>query len=286
MSNAGEFGSGGSLKAPAVNNSGSFGVDGVLTANGTAFNNLTGGTLILDVDTSFTGIGALTNAGTVLLTKPAEIFGPESLPATTFINNAGATLTSVAVLATTGGLTNNGTVNADDGAIDGPITNNGTFNISPTYTVYFTVTSNSTFNNAKGATLTVGQGMSYTVGSLLTNSGALTVSASGGSLADMAGIINTSTGTLTTTGTLNVTAGGLLNNGIVNASGTITGAVTNKAAAAFTMTGNVGASPRSLMPARSISTRPRRSMRRWGRPSSSIMRAASSRCAMGRSAEG
>ncbi len=230
--NAGAFSAYGSLNAPAVNNSGSFYVSGDLTANGSAFNNLTGGTLYLDVDTSLTGLGVLTNAGTVLLTKPGEIFGPENLSATTFINNAGATLTSVAVLTTTGGLINNGVVNADDGSIDGPIINNGTFNVSEAYTAHFKVTSDSTFNNANGATLAVGEGMSQTVSGLLTNSGTLTT-ASRSSLTDMAGIINTSTGTITNNGAITdilTNAGTVTNNGAYNADVSNTGAITNAGA--------------------------------------------------------
>ena len=97
---------------------------------------------------------------------------------------SGGTLTTTGTIA--GGLSNSATVNANGGAVNGAIANNagGTFNVGGT------LTGNSTFGNANGATLAVGTTGNYTLQGLLTNSGVITVANGGQLIATVGGITN------------------------------------------------------------------------------------------------
>jgi autotransporter-associated beta strand protein len=154
--------------------------------------------------------GTVSNAGTFNNGAAATVSG--------LFTNTG-TLTTIGALQ--GGLTNSGTVNAA-GVINGAIANNaGVFNVTGT------LTSNSTFTNAAGATLAV-NASTYTLQGLLTNSGAVTV-ANGATLdATTSGVTNNAGGTIT------VAAGGTVKDDLNNA-----GIVTN-AGAYFANASNTG----------------------------------------------
>ncbi|SDJ83718.1 Uncharacterized conserved protein, contains a C-terminal beta-barrel porin domain [Bradyrhizobium sp. Rc2d] len=238
------------------------------------------GTLTLTGNSTYTGATAIA-AGTLVLASAASITSNVTNAATfqnsgtvtgtvtnsnTFDNNAAGTvsgrLTNTAGTTTnagalnggvtvsggtftqiggsvSGGLTNAATANANGGAINGAIANNaGTFNIGGT------VTSNSTFDNASGATLAIGAAGNYTLQGLLTNGGAITV-ASGGQLdATGGGITNAAGGSLTVAlgGTVKDdlnNAGMVANNGTYLADvATNTGTITNN----NIWTGNVASS--------------------------------------------
>lgn len=123
-----------------------------------------------------------------------------------------------------GGLSNAATANANGGAINGAIANAG-----GTFSVGGTVTSDSTFDNAGGATLAIGAAGNYTLQGLLTNSGVISV-ASGGQLdATLGGITNAAGGSLT------VAVGGTVKDDLNNA-----GTVTNNGAYLANVATNTG----------------------------------------------
>jgi uncharacterized protein with beta-barrel porin domain len=166
---------------------------------------------------TLTGSGAqnwTVNGGTLVLAAGASIAG--------VLNNA--TFTTAGTVS--GGLTNNGIVNANAGAINGAIANNA----SATFNVGGAVTSNSTFTNAAGATLAIGSGGAYTLQGLLSNGGAVTV-ASGGQLVATAGGITNAAG-----GSITVAAGGTVKDDLNNA-----GAVANSGAYIANIASNTGA---------------------------------------------
>ncbi|WP_407193827.1 autotransporter domain-containing protein [Bradyrhizobium sp. STM 3566] len=123
-----------------------------------------------------------------------------------------------------GGLSNAATVNANGGAINGAIAN-----AAGTFSVGGTVTSDSTFDNAGGATLAIGAAGNYTLQGLLTNSGVITV-ASGGQLDATVGGITNAAG-----GSLNVAVGGTVKDDLNNA-----GTVTNNGAYLANVATNTG----------------------------------------------
>lgn len=158
--------------------------------------------------------GRLTNtAGTT--TSAGALNGGVTVSGGTFTQTGGSV---------SGGLSNAATANANGGAINGAITNfAGTFNVGGT------VTSDSTFDNAGGATLAIGAAGNYRLQGLLTNSGAVTV-ASGGQLDATAGGITNAAG-----GSLTVTLGGTVKDDLNNA-----GAVTNNGAYLANVATNTG----------------------------------------------
>lgn len=181
------------------------------TVTGTVSNSNT-----FDNDAAGTVSGRLTNtAGTT--TNAGTLDGGVTVSGGTFTQTGGSV---------SGGLTNAATSNANGGAINGAIANAaGTFNVGGT------VTSDSTFDNAGGATLAIGAAGNYSLQGLLTNSGAITV-ASGGQLdATVGGITNAAGGSLT------VALGGTVKDDLNNA-GTVTNNGTYLAGVA-TNTGNI-----------------------------------------------
>jgi uncharacterized protein with beta-barrel porin domain len=155
--------------------------------------------------------GTVSNAGTFNNGAAATVSG--------LFTNTG-TLTTIGALQ--GGLTNSGTVNAA-GVINGVIANNaGVFNVTGT------LTSNSTFTNAAGATLAV-NASTYTLQGLLANSGVVTV-ANGATLDAATGGITNNAG-----GTIAVAAGGTVRDDLNNA-----GAVTNNGAYVANVATNTG----------------------------------------------
>ena len=176
-----------------------------ISATGTVANNLT-------------ITGAVNNAATFNNNSNGTVSGRLTNTAGTATNaghlNGGATV-SGGTLTTTGtiasGLTNSATVNANGGAVNGATANNagGTFNVGGT------VTGNSTFGNANGATLAIAAAGSYTLQGLLTNSGVVTVASGGQLIATVGGITNNAGATIT------VTTGGSVSDALNNA-GTVT----------------------------------------------------------------
>jgi len=163
--------------------SGFFNESGLSTYTGTT--TISGGTLAIastgGITSDVTNNATFTNAGAV---------------AGSVTNNAVATFTQTGGNVS-GGVINAGTVNANGGALNGAIANNtgGSFNVGGT------VTSDSTFGNANGATLAVSGGGAYTLAGLLTNNGVVTV-APGGALTANGGISNATSGVFTNNGTV------------------------------------------------------------------------------------
>ncbi|HEV7879915.1 autotransporter-associated beta strand repeat-containing protein [Bradyrhizobium sp.] len=183
--------------------------------NGTISNigTVQGSLAIFNNNAAGTVSGLVTNAGTT--TNSGALNGGLSNIAGTTTNsgtiNGGATIrggtlnTNTATSVLNGGLTNSATVNAA-GIVNGAIANNAGI-----FTTTGTLTSNSTFTNAAGATLAIGAA-TYTLQGLLTNSGALTV-ANGATLdATTGGVTNNAGGSIT------VAAGGTVKDDLNNAS--------------------------------------------------------------------
>jgi fibronectin-binding autotransporter adhesin len=183
------------------------------TWNGTISNvvTLSDNLAIFNNNAAGTVSGLVTNAGTT--TNSGTLNGG--------LSNIAGTTTSTGTI--NGGLTNSATVNAS-GAVNGAIANN-----AGTFTTIGALTSNSTFTNAAGATLSVGSS-TYTLQGLLTNSGAVTV-ANGATLdASAGGIANNAGGAVT------VEAGGTVKDDLNNA-----GVVTNNGAYIANVATNTGA---------------------------------------------
>ena len=195
---------------------------GALTLTGSITSNVANSATFSNYGDVF---GSVTNAATFDNNALGTVSGLLTNTAGTTTNagalSGGATI-SGGTLITTGivanGLTNAATVIAHGGQINGAIANN-----AGTFTVGGTVTSNSTFINADGATLAVGASGDYTLASLLTNNGDITVS-SGGQLTESLGSLNTATGTIINDGTVN---GALDNAGLVANNAIYNGDVTN-----------------------------------------------------------
>jgi uncharacterized protein with beta-barrel porin domain len=200
------------------------------TASGASIKTLSGSgvvalgskTLTLtNASTTFAGViggsgGAALTGGTLTLS------GINTYTGTTLVT--GGTLNTTGSIA--GGLSNSSIVNANGGAINGAIANNagGAFNVGGT------LTGNSTFANAAGATLAVGGAGAYTLQGTLTNSGAVTVAGGGQLIATAGGITNNAGGTIT------VAAGGIVKDDLSNA-----GAVINNGAYIANIATNTGA---------------------------------------------
>jgi autotransporter-associated beta strand protein len=252
---------------------GVFNVVGNLAANSSFTNNdtaqlaVTGGnftgiTTLTNSSTSATGIAV--SAGRTLsanaINNNAGAFISNSGTLTSFggpVNNAGTLNSNAAASILSGGLTNTGTVNAQNqvnGAIvnqgagafsvagnlagNNSFTNNGTAQLlvdSGNFTGITALTNNST--NATGIAVSVNRTLSttgivtnaaganiavngtFTAGQLLTNSGVVLVNSGGTLNATVGGITNTATGTIT------VALGGTVNDDLNNA-----GVVTNNGA--------------------------------------------------------
>lgn len=191
-------------------------------------NTVGSGTLQIGGTASYPGLtqvnnGTLEVLGTGAITASSglnnlALFAIDAGGSATFgaATNSGTINTAGTFDSTTGGLSNQpgATVNANAGVVNGAIDNFGTFNVNGT------VTSNAFFTNEANAALNVTGTGNYTIAQLLTNSGAILVSA-GGVLTDTAGgVTNTSTGTITNDGTVNDVlnnAGLVTNNGTYNA---------------------------------------------------------------------
>ena len=199
-------------------------------------NNLIVGTVDISgtgqVENFLTITGAVNNAATFNNNAAGTVSGLLTNTAGTATNagqlNGGATvsggtLTTTGVIA--GGITNSATVNANGGAVNGAVANNagGTFNVGGT------VTGDSTFGNANGATLAIGAAGNYTLQGMLTNSGAVTIAGGGQLTATVAGITNNAGGTIT------VAAGGSVVDDLDNA-----GVVTNDGTYAGNVASNTG----------------------------------------------
>ncbi len=210
--NAGQLNGGATVSGGTLTNTGT--ITGAVS-NAATFNNNAAGTVS----------GLLTNtAGTT--TNVGQLNGGATV--------SGGTLTTTGVIA--GGVTNSATVNANGGAVNGAVANNagGTFNVGGT------VTGDSTFGNANGATLAIGAAGNYTLQGLLTNSGAVTIASGGQLTATVAGITNNADGTITVAAGGSVAddlnnAGVVTNGGIYAANAINTGTINND----LTWTGTV-----------------------------------------------
>jgi fibronectin-binding autotransporter adhesin len=223
---------------------------GALVSGGMLTNNnlisgdvrISGGSIVGSghVDNNLTITGAVTNTGTFNNNTNGTVSGlliNSTMGSTTNAGhlNGGANVAG-GMLTTTGtilnGLTNNATVNANGGAINGPIINNanGTFNVGGT------VTSDGSFTNNAGGTffpagtLAIGASGAYTLQGLLSNSGVVTVAGGGQLIATAGGITNNAGGTIT------VAAGGTVKDDLNNA-----GVVTNNGAYIANVASNTGA---------------------------------------------
>jgi uncharacterized protein with beta-barrel porin domain len=237
---------GGAINGGIAANNGTFNVGGNVTTDnifvtgGVAQLNVTGG--------NFTGITTLTNnsnnangivvaatrtlsAANIANNAGSSIQNSGTLTATTGpITNSGTinNLTAGSVLnggltnsgtftqtagTTSGGVGNTGTINANGGAINGAISNNaaGIFNVGGT------VTSNNTFSNSTATSRLLVNSGTYTVTGLVTNSGTNAAGgilvAAGATLAANGGITNNAGATAvnngTTTGAFTMTGGTL-----------------------------------------------------------------------------
>ncbi|WP_210253754.1 autotransporter outer membrane beta-barrel domain-containing protein [Bradyrhizobium sp. S69] len=210
----------------AFDRSDNYSFSGLISGSG-GVNQIGTGATTLTAANTYTGPTNVT-AGTLAIASTGSI--------TSNVTNSATFTTSGTV---TGSLTNTGTVNANGGAINGAVVNNtnGLFNVGGT------VTGNSTFANAFGATLAIGITGAYTLQGMLSNSGVVTVASGGQLTAIVGGIINLAGGTVTvaTGGTVSDdlnNAGTVTNGGTYNANiATNTGSITNNG----TWTGNVAA---------------------------------------------
>jgi fibronectin-binding autotransporter adhesin len=144
-----------------------------------------------------------------------------------FSNGGTLAQTAGMINAAAGGFTNTGTVNASGGAINGAIVN-GSGSNAGTFDVTGTVTSNSTFANALGSTLTVNGG-SYSINGAVSNSGTITIGiTTAGSLTTQAGIANGGAITVYSGSSLtDLSTAGITNTGIISNYGTVSAALTN-----------------------------------------------------------
>ncbi|TPJ24349.1 hypothetical protein FJ425_21270 [Mesorhizobium sp. B2-7-2] len=202
--------------------------------DGTSLTKNGDGTLTLSAMNAYTGSTTI-NGGTLAITAAGGITSDVTNNATFrnagtvtggVTNNAGATFTQTAGHVSNG-VINSGTVNAN-GALNGAIANNA----GGIFTIGGTLTGDSTFSNANGATLAVAATGDYTLAGLLTNSGGVTIAA-GGSLTAPAGILNKAGGAITNNGTVADAldnAGLVTNNGVYNANvASNTGTISNTA---------------------------------------------------------
>ena len=218
---------GGALNGSIGNMAGSFNIGGTVTSNSDFINDF-GATLTIGAAGNYALAGVLRNVGHVTNTG---LFGASVARNDGTIVNSGVWTGNVASSggalvnnaswigsintagsftqsagSVSGGLTNTGTVSAIGGAINGVIANNaGAFN------VLGTVTSNSSFSNAAGATLAIAGGANYTLAGLLSNAGAVTVAGNGLLDASAGGLSNLAGGTIA------VAAGGTLRDDLANA---------------------------------------------------------------------
>jgi T5SS/PEP-CTERM-associated repeat protein/autotransporter-associated beta strand protein len=210
----------------AISGSGTLNQIGTGTTILAAANTYAGGTTISDGTLAIAGTGGITSD----VTNNAAFRNAGSV-AGSVANNAGATFTQTGG-SVWNGVVNAGTVNASGGALNGVIVNNN----GGSFTAGGTVTSNSAFDNANGATLAVAATGGYTIAGLLTNSGTVTV-ATGGSLTAPTGILNNAGGVITNNGTITDAlnnAGVVTNNGTYNASvASNTGTINNSAGATW-----------------------------------------------------
>jgi uncharacterized protein with beta-barrel porin domain len=203
--------------------------NGTLTiaATGSITSNVTNSATFTNVGTvtgSLTNSATAGNSGTIsngltntagTTTNSGTINGGATVSGGTLNTN---TVTSIV----NGGLANAGTINAA-GIVNGAIANNAGI-----FTTTGTLSSNSTFANAAGATLAIGAA-TYTLQGFLTNSGALTV-ASGATLDASTGGVTNNAG-----GSIAVAAGGTVKDDLNNA-----GVVANKGAYVANVATNTG----------------------------------------------
>ncbi len=251
----------------AINRSNAFTFGAVISGSG-AFEQRGIGTTTLTAKNAYTGATTVT-AGTLTIASSGSIVSNVTNSAT-FINagtvngslintgtviNSGIVTGNVSNLAGTvtntgfllGGLANNGIIGANGGAINGAIANAGSV------TVGGQVSSDSTFNNAAGATLGIAATGRYAIQGLLTNSGLLDVKSGGQLTAAVGGITNTAGGNIVVASNgllLNNSlsnAGSITNNGSIGSFVTNTGTIINNAnwlgdiSNAGTFTNNTGA---------------------------------------------
>ncbi|WP_343351314.1 autotransporter domain-containing protein [Pseudomonas sediminis] len=211
---------------------------GVISGSG-AVEQIGSGTTLMTGANSYTGVTSI-SGGTLAIGASASVisnvvnhaaFENAGTVGGSVSNGAGATFTQTGG-SVAGGLSNNGTVNANGGTLDGAIANN----TDGRFTVGGVVTSNGVFDNTQDAILEVLNAGDYRLGGLLTNAGDVTISA-GGTLT-AGGIRNTASGSITNDGTVNDdldNAGLYTNNAIQNARvASNTGTLVNSQGATWT----------------------------------------------------
>ena len=236
LSNAGTLQLSGTLTTPSLTNTGTLTVTGPLAGASNVTN--TGGGVVAVGGSSFSGIGTLTNGASVTI-------GSGSLSAQAVSNGAGATLTGGGSLAV-GTLGNAGTVDLSGSLTAAAVNNAGVFAVTGVLGGATT-----SFNNAAGGTLQVGDGSFSGLGTL-NNAGAVTIrrgvlsatvvsDAAGSSVVSTGGVTATTVnnaGTLALAGTL--AAGTVNNTGAVTVTGALggsTGTFNNAAAATLQIAG-------------------------------------------------
>jgi hypothetical protein len=235
LTNSGTANVTGSL-AGGVTNTGSFTVTGALVNGAGSFANNGAGTLFV-TGGDYTNIGAFVNSSTAA--TGVSIAAGRTLSASGVANSAGATIVNAGTLASTGAAIQNAGTLTSTGALTGGLNNTNLANAAGSIaggvanTGTFTVTGalangGGDFANGGAGTLAVSGGDYTGVGALTNSSTAATgVTIASGRTLSATSATNSAGSTIAIFGGALLTTNGFVNQGKVNAAGTIGGGVTN-----------------------------------------------------------